>query len=66
MDRSGATVIDETREVSAESFGSDRRSPVVYDLPLTRLRPGEYLATFDVALHKQHVQRTVTFEIAGR
>jgi hypothetical protein len=49
--------------VAAERFVADRRSPVVYDLPLTRLGSGEYLVTFDIALRKQHVQRTVRFEV---
>jgi VWFA-related protein len=62
-DSSGAIVVDDTRDVVADRFIADRRAPVVYDLPLTRLGAGEYLLSLDIALKKQHVQRQVRFQV---
>jgi hypothetical protein len=62
-DSSGAIVVDDTRDVIADRFIADRRAPVVYDLPLTRLGAGEYLLSLDIALKKQHVQREVRFQV---
>jgi hypothetical protein len=63
LDSFGAIVIDDTRDVAADRFIADRRAPVVYDLPLTRLVAGEYLLSLDIALKKQHVQRQVRFQV---
>jgi VWFA-related protein len=65
LDRSGAVVVDETRDVAADRFVADRRAPVVYDLPLTQLGTGDYLVTLDIALRKEHVQRTVRFRMSS-
>jgi VWFA-related protein len=62
-DSSGTIVVDDTRDVVADRFIADRRAPVVYDLPLTRLGTGEYLLSLDIALKKQHVQRQVRFQV---
>jgi hypothetical protein len=63
LDRSGAIVVDDPRDVAADRFVADRRAPIVYDLPLTRLGAGEYLLSFDLALQKQRVQRKVRFQV---
>lgn len=63
LDSSGATVVDETRDVAADRFATDRRAPVVYDLPLAHLGAGDYLLSLDIARQKQHVQRRVRFQV---
>jgi VWFA-related protein len=63
LDRSGATVVDETRDVTVDRFAVDRRAPVVYDVPLAQLGAGGYLLSFDVARRTQHVQRQVRFQV---
>ena len=53
----------QTEVVATNRFDATRRAPFRFDLPLTKLAPGEYLLTIEAAGEKAKIQRAVRFRV---
>lgn len=56
-------VVEETRPLNVEAFGSARAADVKFDLPLARLQPGQYVLSFEATLEKVTARRDVRFSV---
>jgi hypothetical protein len=64
IDGRGATVHEETGSVEAAGFGPSRMHDQPFELPVSKLRPGEYLLTVSAKAGDREVRRDVRFSVA--
>jgi len=57
------TVVERTQPMPAERFTRNRAADYRFDLPLSRLSPGEYLLTIAATMPKHSVERTARFTV---
>jgi hypothetical protein len=57
------TVVEETTTLAGNRFTAQRAADHVIDLPLVRLRPGEYLLRIQVALGTRSAMREIRFTV---
>jgi VWFA-related protein len=62
VDEHDHAVIEESRSLPAD-FGQIRPADVSFDLPTTRLAPGQYLLSFEATVNKTTAKRDVRFVI---
>jgi VWFA-related protein len=63
LDATGAAVMDQPYDLPAPQFTAARSADVRIDLPVTRLRPGDYLLSIDAALGTASARRESRFAI---
>jgi VWFA-related protein len=66
IDDQDKTVTDDAMTVQAEQFTPQRAADHRVDLPVARLRPGQYLLRIEAALGNRRVQREVRFTVRGK
>jgi VWFA-related protein len=57
------TVLDETTTLDGDRFTTDRGADHRIDLPIARLRPGQYLLRIEAALGTRRAQREMRFTV---
>jgi hypothetical protein len=65
QDQEGVEVSRDTRELPVELFEPNRIAEHRATLPLARLKPGEYLLTFEARSGSQNEQASVRFTVDG-
>jgi VWFA-related protein len=63
LDDTGTALLDRTESIAAAAFTKDRTADVSIDLPLSRLRAGEYLLTIEAGAAASPIRRAIRFEV---
>jgi VWFA-related protein len=63
LDDTGAALLDRTESIAPAAFTKDRTADVSIDLPLSRLRAGEYLLTIETGAAASPIRRAIRFEV---
>jgi VWFA-related protein len=63
VDPDGTVVVDDTQTLGPERFGDRKGVDYRFDLPVSRLAPGEYLLTIQATAGKQEERRNVRFSV---
>ncbi|HEX5070697.1 MAG TPA: VWA domain-containing protein [Vicinamibacterales bacterium] len=63
QDGAGKSVLSKTETIAADRFGNARGADVQFRVPLSDLKPGEYLLTFEAMVGKVTARRDVRFSV---